>query len=325
MGKILKVIIACLLPAALMAGGTTGADILKVETGARAVAMGGAYAAAGGDSESMAYNPAGLASVTTREFSAAHEWSFDDVQVEKGAYAQPLETALIEGNVGLYGIYRHLPTISNADAPDAPISYYDFLVKAAYASNLGKLNLVDWDFAKSLNVGVSVDMVIEQMTGTNISYNGSSLALDLGAQYELGTTGFKFGAAINNLGLNITYNGSAGSAPLPLTLRAGGAYTTNIDKHNKLTAAFDYIQNVFDYPRLAAGLEDVLLGIVSVRVGYNSSIDTRNVSYFSAGTGVRIDQPGLFTVIFDYTYRPAIWGGLNTLENTHILSLQVLI
>ena len=322
MGKILKVFLAVMLPASLMAGGTTGGDILKTITSGRAAGIGGAYAAAGEDSESMAYNPAGLSYITTREFSISHEWAAADLQVEKAAYAQPLDTAFIEGNVGLYGVYRHIPVISNPDATDSAISYYDMLIKACYASNLGKLNLTDWALAKQLSIGASACMVIEQMAGDNVSYNGSSLSLDLGAQYEL-APGVKLGAAINNLGLNITYNNTQGASPLPLIFRAGASWSADLDKDNKGTAVAEYIQNIYDYPRFAVGFEDILLGLVALRVGYNTSLDTRNASYISAGAGMQVNQPGLFTVILDYTYRPEFWGGFNTLENTHLLSLQV--
>jgi hypothetical protein len=323
MGKILKaVVLAWLFPAVLMAGGATGAEILKVETGGRATGMGGAYAALGTDADSMAYNPAGIASVTMREIGLGHMWSFASTQIEKISYAQPLETAFIEGNVGLYAIYRHIPTIANADATDAPVDYYDGLIKAAYASNLGKLNLVDWGIAKNLNVGAAVCMVIEQMSGTLVNYNGSTLALDLGAQYDI-SPGFRAGAAIDNIGLNITYNGSEGASPVPVIARAGLSYAFDLDKTNKMTTAFEYIQNIYDYPRVAFGIEDMLMNIVSLRFGYNTSMDTRNAAYISAGAGIQLSQPGLLTVIFDYTYRPVLWGSLSNLEQTHILSLQV--
>ncbi len=319
MGKRYKIILALLLPAALMAGGTTGADILKFEPGGRASGLGGAYAACGNDVESINYNPAGLSSVTLKEFHATHTWSYGSVMAEQFSYAQPMDTAFIEGCAGISGIYRYMPDIANPDATDEPVKYYDFLVKATYASNFAKMNVLREDWAKYINVGASLGLVMEQIA----SYSGSTIILDLGAQFNFFDTGLKFGAAINNAGLNITHSGPDGASPVPLIVRAGASYNFKIDNDNTMTAVFEYIQNIYDNPRLAIGFEDVVMNLISLRAGYNTSVDTRDAAFLSAGAGIMVNQPGLFNVVINYTYRPAIWGGFNNVEHTHLVSLQV--
>ncbi|MBI5596118.1 MAG: hypothetical protein HY928_08530, partial [Elusimicrobia bacterium] len=53
----------------------TGAAFLKLDPGARSAALGGAYSAAAGSADTLFFNPAGLASLSRREFMAGHaEW-----------------------------------------------------------------------------------------------------------------------------------------------------------------------------------------------------------------------------------------------------------
>jgi hypothetical protein len=70
--------------------GTTAADFLQIDVGARATAMGGAFVAMANDASAMYWNPAGLSSVTGGELIASHtKWigdlNFDYVGVALAA------------------------------------------------------------------------------------------------------------------------------------------------------------------------------------------------------------------------------------------------
>jgi hypothetical protein len=69
--------------------GSTSGAFLKLPTGARAIGMGESYTAAGDDVQSMTWNPAGLARMSSRQFTFMHAEWFQGIRYESIAYAQP--------------------------------------------------------------------------------------------------------------------------------------------------------------------------------------------------------------------------------------------
>ena len=94
----LAVALALTLPAQAQAASLrSGAVFLKIGTGARPAAMGGAYTALADDVNALYYNPGGLAQLKMRELGATHtEWllgsRFDFI-----GYAQPTK-------IGTFGL-----------------------------------------------------------------------------------------------------------------------------------------------------------------------------------------------------------------------------
>ncbi|MCE5299748.1 MAG: PorV/PorQ family protein [Spirochaetia bacterium] len=314
-GKIILTVLCLLLTAGAYAAGDTGADILRMDSGARPIAMGGAYTALGDDVESAGYNPAGLATITLTEMQANYNSNLSnaaDVNVVNVSWAQPLVTAFIEGNIGLSGMLRFIPGVSNPDAVDEAVPYYDFYARASYAVRLDRLNWFQWDYNKYISAGLSLGMVLEQIG----SFSYSTVTADLGAIMDLFGSGFKAGAVIQNIGPDI------GSAPLPSAFRFGLAHSAKIDKDNTLNSAIDYIQDFRDYPRFAAGVEDNIMNIFAIRLGYNQCVDTRSPSYASAGAGMAVSQLG-FTAIINYAYRVTMWNGFTAVDHNHLVSIQI--
>jgi hypothetical protein len=318
MGKIAALISALsFLSVAIFGSGVTGADILKADTGVRAIGLGSAYTAAGNDVESINFNPAGIVFVSGRDVKAYYVKNYAgslNVELYNISFAQPLETSFLEGTIALEATYLGLPTISNPDATDPGVSFNDLLIKAVYAVNAAKLSYIPWSESKYLNLGIAAGMVFEQL-GT---FSGSSVMFDLGSQFVLYDTGFMFGAALQNIGTPIKYISEA--SPLPLTLRLGASYDTRIDKHNIILVSMDYIQDFYDYARFAAGVEDNILNLFYLRAGYNTSIDTRNASYISAGAGLTVKLLET-TLAIDYTFRLQFWNGFNGSQQSQLVGI----
>jgi|GEM_PF-1090580 hypothetical protein len=332
MGKIIKSALAIVLlfSASVFGAGLTALDILTTDTGIRAIAMGGAYTAAGNDPESIDYNPAGLAQITSAEAKAFYDRGLTgvvDLEMFNAIYAQPLETEFLEGYLAVQGIYRGVPGVMNPDAeptvdssgasvPAAAVAFSETLLKATYAFNAAKTNWLSGDFTKNLNMGVSLSLAMEQIG----PFSGSTLEMDAGAQYLVPNTSIRLGASIMNLGLNVKVIND--SAPIPLTIRLGAADTFKIDKNNMLLVSADAIQDVYDYTRFAVGAEDRVMNVFAMRVGYNTSLDTRNASYLSAGFGVILKLLD-YTAAIDYTYRMEMYDAFASFLSDNYFGLGV--
>ncbi len=299
----------------IYAAGTTIGDVLNVAVGGRATGMGSAYTAAGNDVESINYNPAGIADITKIQMQYMYWFSFADIGVHNISYAQSLENFFVEGKVGISGVYRYMPTISNENATDAPVNYYDFVLAGTYASKLDYF--LPGDFNKNIDVGMNLKIIYE-----NIGiYPLTAYALDLGAQLTPPGSNLKFGAVLQNLGMPVTL--IKDSEPLPLTLRLGAAYKIDLQKNNLLLVDVDYIQDFYDTGQVAFGLEDGVAKIFFLRAGYTLNLDLKSPSFISLGVGLSITQFEFGIVSVNYTYRPVFWNGVGVFDNTHILSLEL--
>jgi hypothetical protein len=327
MGKITKAALALvfIFSASVFGAGLTALDILTTDTGIRAIAMGGAYTAAGNDPESIDYNPAGLAQITSAEARAFYDRGLTgvaDLEMFNAIYAQPLETEFLEGYIAVQGLYRGVPGVMNPDAVDdsgnsvPSAAFSETLIKATYAFNMAKMNWISGDFTKNINMGVSLGLAMEQIG----PFSGSTLELDAGAQYLIPDTSIRLGASIMNLGLNVKVIND--SAPIPLTIRLGAADTFKIDKNNMLLVSADAIQDVYDYTRFAVGAEDRVMNVFAMRVGYNTSLDTRNASYLSAGFGVILKLLD-YTASIDYTYRMEMYDAFTSYMSDNYFGLGV--
>jgi hypothetical protein len=327
MGKIVKAVIALqfILASAIFGAGTTAMDILTSDTGIRAIAMGGAYTAAGNDPEAIDYNPAGLARVKSAEAQAFYDRGMTgmiDLEMFNGIYSQPVETQFLEGYFAIQGIYLGVPGVMNPDAVDdsgnsAPAAAFnETFIKATYAFNLAKMDWISADFVKNLNLGVSVGMAMEQIG----PYNGSTIEFDAGGQYFVPDTKIVLGASVMNAGLNVKV--ITASSPLPLTFRLGAADSFVVDRNNDLLVSADIIQNIYDYTRFAFGAEDSIMKKFFLRAGYNTSLDTRNASYVSAGCGVILDFMQ-YLVSIDYTYRMELYDSFTGFLSDNYFGLGV--
>lgn len=309
----IAIAVAAFIPQ-VFAGGETGADILKLATGSRAMALGGAYAAMGNDAEAVNYNPAAIMSVDKKEISFLYWITHSGSNVMNGSYGQPIISALLEGAAGISFLYRSIPAIANADAAEDSVQYYDMCLTAAYANGLDRI--FSSQELKGLNAGLAVKLVQETIG----QYQASTFAFDAGVQYAPGNQPFRLGASVQNIGPGIKFLSE--TSPLPLTARVGAAYYFQIDKDNNMALALDYIQDFYSYGRFAVGIEDSVLGLLFLRGGYNVCVDTRTPQSLYLGAGLAITQFDV-TVGLNYVYSAVLWNGFNAFDSTHMAGLVV--
>src|SRR5277367_2440442 len=81
----------------------TSAAFLKIGVGARPIGMGNAFTGVADDINALAWNPAGLSQLTSREMGAMDAEMFADTRYDFVGYAQPLISGEGE-NYGTLGL-----------------------------------------------------------------------------------------------------------------------------------------------------------------------------------------------------------------------------
>jgi hypothetical protein len=324
--KLVFLFVIILLPLIIFAAGETGADILNEKVGVRPLGLGEAYTSIADNLEGVLYNPACISFIKFREITGSYLWkSFGGVSIINGAYAQPIEIFFLEGIGAISFIYRTIPEISNLDAEDAPVSFYDILITATFANKL--YYFIQNDLLKDIYTGLSVKFIQEQI-GNNI---GSTFAFDAGFIFSPLDSNYKLGLSLLNAGMPIKTlrnNISEGDidfspSPLPLTLRFGGSFAIKIDKDNTNTLGLDYIQNFYELPQFAIGIEHSIINILFLRIGYNMLTDTKQPSTLSAGVGVSVTTtvPVTVTGEINYVHRIFMWNWFNSPDSIDAISM----
>lgn len=299
--------------------GSTAASFLKLEVGARAVAMGGAFTGITGDPYAVYWNPAGLAYLEDeKNIGLFHNEYFQGLGQEFLFYTAPARGGKFLGvpgpKSGTWGFalnYFYVPddlerrSGLNEGDPENPISpsegefgAYDLAASAAYGRRLGG----------GLSAGAAFKVIRQSID----DYSAGSVALDLGVLREYAWRGHPVtaGFSVQNLGPGIKFTDRRYG--LPLVLRAG--VSGRLPESGALLA-LDVEKPVDNYPALAAGAEIPLTRRLVLRSGYKYRMygnEEGAWSGFSAGAGVFFDR-----AVFDYAFTP-----FGELGNAHRFSVS---
>jgi hypothetical protein len=259
--------------------GTTGAEVLKIGVGARAIAMGEAYAAQADDVSALYWNPGGLALMQERQASFMYDQMYQGLSYSNAAIGIPLENGAVGGSLSYLGYGK----IDGFDAAGNPAGSLDAhsSVGTLGGSWLGN----QWSLGANLK-GIQQKLADESATGA---------AFDLGAtaifpKPVLGGT-MRFGFAARNLGPSVKFLQQ--SDPLPQEYRLGVAAVQMMNR--KLNVSLDYAMPKADNASVQGGAEYWFVPFLAIRAGY---IANKNEgSGIRAGAGLRIKG-----VSFDYAY-----------------------
>ena len=277
------------------------AQFLKIGVGARAVGMGGAYAAAGDDINCMAWNPGGMASLSKREASAMYANLVAETHYSFMGYGQPTKY----GTFGAAVMHLGQGSLDGRDSQgraNGGFTASDLALGVSYAKTV----------LPKMGLGVNVKFV-----RTNVgSDTGYSAAFDLGSRYDLGRVGpgnLATGMAVLNLGPGIRLYEQ--SSQLPLALSAGLGYNIPFG----LNFGLDFRNRPYTgSSEVSLGTEMTIGSQLALRTGYVSShglisgaYKTSDLMGLAAGFGVKA-----LGVSLDYAMTP--FGGLG---NSHRVSL----
>lgn len=314
--------------------GTTAANFLKLEVGARAVGMAGAYTAMSNDIYSLKWNPAGLSSVENLTvaynninlYADMKHW-FAGIVIPMGGQSFGLSMNYIDiGKIEKTTLYE-------PDGTGLFFSNYDFDVGISFARQL----------TDRVSFGISARYVHEQIW----QEKANGICGDVGIIFIPGLSGLRLGMSITNFGpdikmddgplqtfssppiedregvgnrnLDAEYNMIAHAMPVSFQLGAtfelmGVNNMIFESKENRLTVIFE-VQDSFDnFMRSKYALEYEWNRTFAVRGGYKENYDLAD---FSFGGGLRIPVQGMGIKI-DYA-----WAGYGDLGEIHVTSIEL--
>ncbi len=277
------------------------AAFLDIGVGARALGMGGAYTALADDANALYWNPAGLAKLEKREFTASHAELFESTRHDFLAYAHPT----IQGTFAGGFTYLSQGKIDGRDALGRPTANYDASDAALSLAYARKFEMVE--------LGGTFKYLRSHIGSTE----AQGMAADFGAKREFAGVGpgkLVLGGALRNLGPGLKYQDQRNDLPLRLAL--GAAY--------KLAGGHALAGEAVSAPRV--GGTDVSFGgefqavkNFFLRAGYTTRTAITGGSGFDAargltmGLGARSDRWSL-----DYAILPS-----GELGRSHRFSLAV--
>lgn len=305
--------------------GTTGATFLKIEAGARPVAMGGAFVAVADDANTTYWNPAGLAYLEEREITAMHNEWIEGMRYEFLGYVQPIKSEKGAQGFGISATGLYTTGLeqrsTETQEPEGTFAAYDIAVAGAYACKI----------SKTVSIGANVKL-IHQKIESETAWSG---AVDIGLLYRLSRRRRKssrlpgskrrssrdklqVGFVVQNIGPGIKFIKE--SDPLPLNIKAGIAKTFDLKSiESKLTLALDVNAPIDNVPNGHFGVEFVYKKMkdiaLAARAGYktNTLKDLNALSGLSAGAGFVWKRMAI-----DY-----VWVPYGDLGNTHRISLTI--
>ncbi|UCF70064.1 MAG: PorV/PorQ family protein [candidate division WOR-3 bacterium] len=311
--------------------GTTAAPFLKIEYGARPVAMGGAFVAIADDPSGIYYNPAGLAELKSPQFMGGYTVLFADLKYNYATFILPTKRV----NLGLWGSFLYcddipVTTVENPEGTGQRFSYIDGLLGFTVSAFL----------SDRLSVGVSCKYIQQKLHNES----ASTFAFDIGSILRTPFRGIRLGMCLANYGGRMQLDGndlivqadpwpeytgnpevearlSTGSFPLPLAFKLGiaiellglGEAFFPSEQH-RVILAVDGIHPNDGEEKVQLGLEYGLYDMLFLRGGYKFNYDTQT---YAAGAGMKFTI-GQRTFSVDYAYID-----MDVLDGTHRISLTI--
>ena len=294
--------------------GTTSGSQLLIPIGARAISMGGAAMGDISGAEAIYWNPAGVSHQSRNEVLFSNMQYIADIDVNYLGMVY---------NGGILGSFAfHINSLDFGDiqettefAPDGTGNTYSpsFIVAGVTYSRL----LTD-----RINVGVTGKVVSESIQETN----ASTIALDLGVQYEFNSN-IRLGVVMKNVGGKMRYDGrnlerqfeipgnnplaengffrgSALASDIPSIFSFGLSYHANINEENRLifNGAFTNQNDASDL--VYGGLEYNFNDFFYLRGGYGYEAQSSEDQIFGGAFGAGFQVPlGNFNFKLDYAFR----------------------
>ncbi len=295
----------------------TGFQFLKVDVGARAAGMGGAFVAVTNDANSLFWNPAGITQAKKGSFSISQtSWIADINQIG-------LAAVLPVSGIGHFGV--SVVTVNYGDIPRTIISDSEagYIQDGTYTPGGVALGLgYAKQFTDKLSIGGQIKYASESLGSSTIRKPNttetqtvdnelSALAFDIGTLYYTGYKDLRLSMSIRNFSQDIEYETE--SFQMPLTFSIGLAMDVlsvlDVSEMHKLTLAVDAIHPRDYSERLHFGAEYMFRGMLALRAGYKVNYDEEGLA---AGFGLRHDFGGVnFNLDYSYTDMGTYLGNVN--------------
>ncbi len=291
------IILAFIFPEWSSGAGSSAFQFLRIQPGARASAIGGAYVSLADDGYSLYWNPAGLGRINETRLSFSHMFYLENLNYNFVSYTEPM---------GKFGVFSLGFTGLFSDKIGKTLEdEYGYIIEtdetydtreAAFKLGWGK------SVNEHLNVGITGKIIsqrIEQKTATGIG-------LDMGGKYYF-TDRVIIGAGIQNIGPSVR------GSNLPLNFKLGVHWL--MPDYGPRAVKDLIVGTEINQPRdgklnFGFGFERTIYDVVLLRAGYNSRAQTGGLTGLRAGLGIKWPR---FKV--DYSFAP-----YQNLGNTHQFS-----
>ncbi len=311
--------------------GTIAAKFLSIDAGARAVAMGGAFASVADDATAMFWNPAGIAGIRGTEFLVTYGRWLADIQCNYTGLVLPA------GGLGTVGVNATFVTMDDMErttieAPDGTGEYFD-AGSLAFGLSYGRA-LTD-----RFSIGFNGKYIRESIYHSR----AQGLALDIGTLFRTQFHDMRIGMSISNFGTKMRMTGDdmlvqhdidpvlsgnngnikadlrTDAFDLPLLFRVGvSADLLKGAGGDKLIVAVDALHPNDNIECVNAGCEYVFRNRVRLRAGYKALFSRDSQQGLTLGGGLTHRIGGMGNISIDYAYQD--FGILN---NTQRFTLAV--
>ncbi|MFZ5516659.1 MAG: PorV/PorQ family protein [Candidatus Zhuqueibacterota bacterium] len=313
--------------------GTTAANFLKLEVGARAMSLAGAYTAVANDVTALQWNPAGISSLG--RITA----SYNNTNLYAGIKHQFLGVVVPMGINNFFGFSLNYVDIgriekTTVDDPDGTGIMFDNYNMSAGVSYSRMLT-------DRVTFGVTGRWVHEQIW----EQGADGVSMDMGIIFAPQVSGLKIGMSITNFGPDMTMDNGPLTTfayepqeemegvgnrdldaqlqvekyALPISFQLGasvdimGANSSFVsDKSNRISAIFELNDSFDNAMRAKYALEYEWRHLLALRAGYKQNYD---LATFSWGGGLKIPVRGM-DLRFDYGM--ADYGDLGYVNVTSI-------
>lgn len=174
--------------------GTIGGQFLKIDVGARAVGMGGAFVSVADDATAIYWNPAGVARISKSVISVNHTAWLAGISFTQAAYI--FHMGFLPGSLGINArsLYMDQQPVRDVFHPDGNGDSFD---AGDVAFGL--------TYARSLTDKFSTGLSVNYVQSTLATYKASATVFDFGTLYNTGYRSLKIGMSIQNIGSQMTF------------------------------------------------------------------------------------------------------------------------
>ncbi|MDI6785876.1 MAG: PorV/PorQ family protein [bacterium] len=229
--------------------GSTTATFLKLGVGARAVGMGGAFAAVSNDINTLYWNPSGVANIKETQFTFMYNRCFMDT---KQGLLGIVKKAKGIGNIGISTLYT---IVENIDKTTDNHHIEDIFNATDLAISLS--------IGKKINSKFNIGSNFKIITANISNVSASGIALDLGVLYS--KKNYSLGCCVQNIGSKIRYQEKRES--LPLNFKIGNALNL---LNKKLLLTLDINKPIDNKTNICLGSEYLISNSIFIRTGYNN-------------------------------------------------------
>jgi Type IX secretion system protein PorV len=271
--------------------GTFDGQFLKIDVGARAAGMGGAFVAIADDATALYWNCAGIALIANdkSELSLNHANWPSDLSFDQVGYVFHIKRIPGAFGVAARALSMQPMVETTAYQPDPDVGTGRTFDAGMMAAGVSYARA----FTDKFRAGVTANFIHEGLA----DLSQQAFSFDLGTLYDVGTLGMKIGMAIQNMGAQIKFIDR--SARIPSIFRVGTSATLMQSADQKLVGSFEFSHPPDNAERMNVGGEYSFHRYLFLRGGYNFNYDSEGIA---GGVGFHFPVSVAGKADLDYSY-----------------------